>query len=489
MIIKQITLKNFQLFKSASCDFEKLNCVTGQNLDSPNESGNGSGKSTLVLRAILFALYGYVEEGLTLKDLIRFDAKEASVEIIIEKDNSEIRIIRKIPSSLQIYLNGNEVVANTSSIKQEFITEHFGDIAFFRQYRCVSDKQGINVLDLGIVSLRKTLMQFIESYFSDIRTRLLAKKAERERYSIEKKIYKHFLSQKRISILNKGLDSIKEEYLKLQQEKDTQQGIINQIKAEMMSKERIKRNKEIELANAQSTGICPILKTKCEAIAKELSLGQKAEFKLETTKLQLEITNLKIQIDSEEESIDYYDSSLQLMRKKETKARECLLRLQYAEREKEYKYTKADIMLYDEAIKTLDAFSGEYIKEWLTSLAVIINNLLQQLNISVEFSADKDFLKVKDGEQIMKYDQLSTGQKTFLNTIFKLAILLQQNQGGTIVLDDGLNNIDKVNFNNLMNVLRTLPFQAICVYQAYEEIEGVKHVEVERKDGTSQIKY
>lgn len=487
MIIKQITLKNFQLFKSASCDFEKLNCITGQNLDSPNESGNGSGKSTLVLRAILFALYGYVEEGLTLKDLIRFDAKEASVEIVIEKDNSEIRVIRKIPSSLQIYLNGNDVVANTASIKQEFITEHFGDIAFFRQYRCVSDKQGINVLDLGIVSLRKTLMQFIESYFSDIRTRLLTKKSERERYSIEKKIYKHFLSEKRANVLDQGLRWIKEEYAKLQREKDIQQGVINELKSKIMSSERIVANKEKELRDAQSSGTCPILKKKCLEL-KQPHLDVDIIRGTEVAEVKSDIKDLKSQLENEQDSIDYYDASLQLIRNKEARARECLLRLQYAEREKEYKYTKADIMIYDEAIKTLDAFSGAYIKEWLGSLSIIINNMLQQLNISIEFSSDKDFLKVQDNGQVMKYNQLSDGQKCFLNVVFKLAILLQQNQSGIILFDDGINEIHPKAFPDLINVLKTLPFQAICVYQAYEEIEGVKHVEVERKDGNSQIK-
>jgi DNA repair exonuclease SbcCD ATPase subunit len=70
--------------------------MSGLNKDNPNESGNGSGKSTLVLRAILFCLYGYVEEGLKLGDLIRFGEKEASVEVEIEQDNKTYKIIRKI---------------------------------------------------------------------------------------------------------------------------------------------------------------------------------------------------------------------------------------------------------------------------------------------------------------------------------------------------------------------------------------------------------
>lgn len=96
MVIKSLKIQNFQLIKSVDVNFEKINIVSGLNLDNPSESGNGSGKSTLVLRAILFVLYGYCEEGLTLKDLVRFNEKEASVEIELEKNNHIYKIIRKI---------------------------------------------------------------------------------------------------------------------------------------------------------------------------------------------------------------------------------------------------------------------------------------------------------------------------------------------------------------------------------------------------------
>ena len=158
MIIKSLKITNLQLIKSAEVQFDKINIVSGLNKDNPSESGNGSGKSTLVLRAILFCLYGYVEEGLTLKDLIRFEEKECSVTIECSLNDEHFRIIRKIPSELQLFLNDKEIQANTATIKQQFINEHFGDVNFFRQYRCVDLKNGINVLDLGIVSLRKTLM-------------------------------------------------------------------------------------------------------------------------------------------------------------------------------------------------------------------------------------------------------------------------------------------------------------------------------------------
>jgi len=96
MIIKSLKINNLQLIKSAQVDFEKVNIISGINKDNPSESGNGSGKSTFILRAILFVLYGYCEEGLKLVDLIRFGEKEASVEIELEENNKTYKIIRKI---------------------------------------------------------------------------------------------------------------------------------------------------------------------------------------------------------------------------------------------------------------------------------------------------------------------------------------------------------------------------------------------------------
>jgi hypothetical protein len=487
MIIKSLLINNLQLIKLAKVEFEVINIISGINKDNQAESGNGSGKSTLVLRAILFGLYGYVEEGLTLKDLIRFNEKETEVTIVIQKDNDIFKIIRKIPSELRIYSNDNEIQANTATIKQKFIDETFGDINFFRQYRCVDLKNGINVLDLGIVSLRKTLMGFIEGIFTEIRTRLLAQKTERERYSVDRKLYKHYLSEKRLQVLNTSLDEIKKDYEKLEIEKDIQQGIINQIKSEMSSREKIIYYKQQEMKKVDE-GICPVLKTKCERIAFK-NKPNNLDITKEIDILREEIKNYKSQLESELESIGYYDDSLSVLRKKEGRAREKLLRLKGAFQFKDYKYTKADIVIYDESIKVLDTFAGEYIKEWLGSLSIILNNLLNKLNIRVEFTADKDFIKVYDNEQILKYDQLSTGQRCFLGTIFKLAILLQQNKSGIILLDDGLNNLDQINFRNLVEILKTLPFQAICVYQNSDEIEDTKHFIVIRQNGESNVSF
>jgi len=489
MIIKSIKIKNLQLIKSIDTTFDKINIVSGINKDNPSESGNGSGKSTLVLRAILFGLYGYCEEGLTLKDLIRFGEKETVVEIEIEKDNNLFKIIRKIPSELQIFLNGKEIQANTLTIKQQFITEHFGDVNFFRQYRCVDLKNGINLLDMGIVSVRKTLMGFIEGIFTEIRTKLLAKKVERERYSVDKKLYKHYLSQKRLDVLTASVNDTNSQITESRNSIRECQSSISKVNGEISSKKRIIDYKLSETKKAEE-GICPILKQTCSRIGKTLSEEDKRKMSAEVDKLRQEIKDLEESIIGDNDYLADLEMQLQGIEERKQKTNEKLLRLKGAFQFSDYKYTKADIVIYDESIKVLDNFAGEYIKEWLSSLSVIINNLLRPINISVEFSADKDFLKVFDDGQMLKYDALSNGQKSFLSVIFKLAILMEQNKTGIILLDDSLNDLDWINFKNLINILKTLPFQAICVYQGLKEsIKDTKQFTVIRENGESKIAY
>jgi hypothetical protein len=489
MIIKSLKIQNLQLIKSAQVDFDKINIISGINLDSPSESGNGSGKSTIVLRAILFVLYGYCEEGLTLKDLIRFGEKECSVEIECLLNNEHYLIIRKIPSELQIFLNDKEIQANTATIKQNLINEAFGDVNFFRQYRCVDLKNGINVLDLGIVSLRKTLMGFIENIFTEIRTRLLAQKVERERYSVDKKLYKHYLSMKRLDLLNASLNAVIKDCQTIEKDKEKQQSIINQIKSEISSKEKIIYYKTQEMKKVDE-GICPVLKIKCEKIApkKDLNMSPNLGITKEIDILKEEIKSHKSQLDSEMDSIEYYIDALSTLHNKENKIREKLLRLKGAFQFKDYKYTKGDILIYDEAIKVLDAFAGEYIKEWLSSLSVIINNLLKSINISVEFTADKSFMMITDNNQVLKFDQLSSGQRCFLNIVFKLGILYQKGiTNGIIICVVGINVIDNRNFHQLIDMIKVLGFQFIIVKQDCESIEDTKHITIIRKNNESKI--
>jgi hypothetical protein len=74
----------------------------------------------------------------------------------------------------------------------------------------------------------------------------------------------------------------------------------------------------------------------------------------EIEQLSQEIEQYKPQLESEEETIGYYDDSLAMLKNKEQKAREKLMRLKGAFQFSEYKFTKSDIaMLVSLAIAIL----------------------------------------------------------------------------------------------------------------------------------------
>jgi DNA repair exonuclease SbcCD ATPase subunit len=170
MQINKLTLTNFQLFKKSEICFSKVNLITGINHDDLQDSGNGSGKTT-ILNGVLFALYGVVTN-LNIADLIKIGSKTASVKLECSLGKDAIRVVRTIPSSLKIFVNDEEMKFNTLTIAQKYIDDLFGDVNNFKMYRMMDNTKGINLLDLGVVSLRKNLMQFVDTYFSKIRLNL-----------------------------------------------------------------------------------------------------------------------------------------------------------------------------------------------------------------------------------------------------------------------------------------------------------------------------
>jgi len=495
MIIKNLKLKNFQLFKEAEINFSKTNLITGINLDSQelnnDYSGNGAGKSSII-NAIIFCLFGEVTN-LTLKDLIRIGEKECSVTLDCSQNNEQYKIIRKIPSELQLFSSKGEHKFNTQTLLQKYINDLIGeDLNKFRTYRTIDTNKGINLLDLGILSLRKNLMDLVNTQFIGIRNNLLAKKLDRERFSVDKKLYHFYLSTKRRTILDNGLIRLQEEESNILKDKKEQESAINNLVGEIKGKEKEVYYRQNEIKKAKD-GICPILRTKCEKISKSLNekdnqINSKVNQEIE--QLNHTIEQLQSKIKEEESCMKYYNSLYEDIQNNVRKTKEYLMKLKEAQKFSDYCYTKADIQLYSDSIKTLDSFSAYYVMEWLTNLSLILNNLLKSMNIGVEFSIEKDFIKVNNAGQELNYSQLSSGQKTFLNTVFKLGILMNEGiHDGLIIIDEGINTCDQISFQKLLEIINNLNFQSIIIYQnVNKEIKEINYINIERKNGESVAK-
>jgi DNA repair exonuclease SbcCD ATPase subunit len=487
MKILKIKAKNFKLFKDIDLSLESINLIVGENKDDLKNSSNGSGK-TSILEMILFGLFGEVTD-INLKDLVRIGTKEAEVVIVLSHNNKNIIISRKIPAALSIKEEGKEIQFNTATLAQKYLNELFGaDFLHYRTYNLIDNKKGINLLDLGITPLRKSLMDFVNAQFITIRQSLLAKKLERETYNVNKRLYTFYLSTKRQTLLETGLLRLQEELTSAKKVYEDQYKVVNNYKSEVSSREKIIYYKNQELKKVDE-GICPVLKVKCEKITpknKSSNLGMTKEIDI----IKGEITEITNLLQSEESCMKHDNDLYEFTQKRVQRTKECLMKLKEAQKFAAYKYTKEDVQLYADSIKILDSFSSYYITEWLSNLEVIINDLLKGLNLSVEFSVEKDFIKINNAEQVLNYSQLSSGQKKFLGTIFKIGILLQEGiHEGVLLFDEGLGDIDSVNFYKLIEILKGLNFQNIIIYQNVDKsISDVNFINVERKEGTSTIK-
>ncbi len=485
-MLKKLLLKQFKLFKKEEFTFNKINIIKGINLDDIESSSNGSGKSS-ILEAMIFVLYGE-GSGKNLIDLISFDNKETITEL--EEDN--IKIIRKIPTELKIFKNNQELQLNTNTLKQNALNDMMGSYDFFKKYRLIN-RQAINLLDLGIISLRKELMSFINLDFTQIRQNLLSKKLERETYNTNKRLYRFYLSNKRLDKLENGLKKLEQENINEDISKNEQQKIVNNIISERDAIKREIYYKQNEIKQAKE-GICPVLKTKCEKITKSLSSNEdekNLEIFKEIEQLSSKLEHLKEELEVEQDYLNNLELGHKNRMNKIQKTASCLMKLKEAFHSGEkFKYTQKDIELYNYSIKVLDEFSGWYIQNWLDNLTIIINDLLYRINLSVKFSADKQFLTIINENKSMKYESLSSGQQCFLNCIFKIAILLNNGiTDGLLLFDEGINVLDKINLKKLIDVLKTLNFQTFLIYQNYDlEDTDINLIEIERKNNQSYKK-
>jgi len=493
MIIKSLKLKNFQLFKEAEINPLQINLIKGINHDNSKDSSNGSGKSTLFKTAILFVLYGE-NCGKKLNRLISFGAKEAEGELTLSHNNKNYIISRKVPSALKIIEDGKELQFNTPTIAQNFIDKTFGDYKFFSKY-CLIDDKGINILDSledtrSIVSFKKELMAFIDTEFAPIRESLLKKKLERELYNVDKRLYHFYLSTKRQTVLNNGLIRLQEEESNILKDKREQESIINNLVGEIKGKEKEVYYRQNEIKKAKE-GICPILRTKCEKISKSLNdkdneINSKTNQEIE--QLNHTVDQLQSKIKEEESCLNYYKSLYEENQNNARKIKEYLMKLKEAQKFLAYKYTKSDVQLYTDSIKTLDSFSGYFIQEWLVNLTIVIDDLLKPVNLSIQLTDEKEFIKIKDGDNELTYDLLSSGQICFLSAIFKLGILLQKGETDKIIIaDDGMGSMDEINFRNFIEICKNLPMQFFIIYQDCPELEEVTYFNIERKNGESKI--
>jgi DNA repair exonuclease SbcCD ATPase subunit len=168
MKIHSISFKNFYSYYEADLDLSKYTSglvgIEGINKDSGGS--NGAGKS-VILEAIVFALFGRTIRKSNEVAMVNVQAKRG-MEVTIKVEDMVITRKRK-PSSLNLWINGEEVTQAHAATSQAFIERHLGvNYKTFMSAAVFGQHSTVDFLDANPDDKRKIINSFLNlSYIFD----------------------------------------------------------------------------------------------------------------------------------------------------------------------------------------------------------------------------------------------------------------------------------------------------------------------------------
>lgn len=478
MKIISIKLKNFKNFRQKQVNLSNMTFIKGQ---------NGSGKSTIALDSILFGFWGYTMSS-SLKDLpTRNVSKSCIVEIEVEKDNNKYLIHREYPTKIKITKNEEELEFASSREAQRFIDKTFGDRIGFQKFRMIDAyTKDTNFLEEGQTTIKKIIFGSTDELFNNIRKKLLKIKHEREIYNKDKAVtYKHYPSEERLKKLKKGISILE----------DKKKEILNEYKE--FENEHWKLAKTLNCASANINKInTQIEKTKsrktCYACKQEISSKRKEEILKE---LNAELSQEKETAKTVKPDLKNVTEIKQMTEKQREnvveeiqKAKTWQMKLEGRLGQKEYKYSEKDVLIAKNAISEVDKLSSYYLTESIKVLEPIINDILAKIGFIVSFELDdknKFNIKLEKEEIEYNYKDLSTGQKLILQIAFKLALLMERDETGFVVADEGMSSLDSENLQHILTIFNNMPYQLVFVIHNLEDVpEYIKTINLDNKNDT-----
>jgi len=465
MIIKSLYFKNIRSFEEAEIKFVKSNFITGWNLDT--EDGNGVGKSTIIA-SILLLLGGAKLVDINLKKFIRDGEKTALIVGVFEIGENTIEIERILKlrgtGNLRVFIDGKEENFKTSKVAQEKILEYIGSTDNFKKFRIIDSSTGINILDFTSGQLRKTLMGLCQDKFDKLRKKLLEKKNLYEKYNKSAVLNKHYPSMKRLQVLIASIKTF-----------DTTEmnTVLKQIHEFQIDKNKLlmERGKYVQtrdiktrqIQKLKNLGTCPSCFQKVsEEHKKSIIQPLNKDLKIVSEKIANILQDLKMYDEiiqtEEKKKIDLYAEKQKLTNLK--------YKLDTRIAQKEYKYTDEDVQLVKKAIEIIDEFANYYVIEWIKIIEPIVNSYIDCINMQMNFQVDENAnieIIVTRNEKQYTYDQLSQGEKIFLSTVFKIALLMEQQESGLMLADEAFNSLSGENLNRILEIISNLPVQLLCI--------------------------
>lgn len=464
MFIKKVILNNFRNFEGLhSFTFNKLNLLTGK---------IGCGKSTVGRIAVTFALFGETEVNLSNLPT-RSGSKSCWVGLNIIDKEQEIYIQREIPTKLTVTVDGIEIYPGSNNVeKEKWIKNRFKDYNHFKKFRMIDLKQGVNILEEGKTSLRKTLVSFHEGILNSMRESISAKKSLFEKFNKDTAVvYKHYPSVNRLSFLKRAKESAQNSYSlaykKFIEADNDYKKLLGFLSSYNFQLNALKKEK-FQLVSQETSKQCPTCKQILPAKTKTELLANNFK-KLE--EVILKIKEYESLVDAQKEVLSYIETSKIDYHSLLTRLNNRIIKLEGRMKQKEYVYSSKDVLIASKAIKELDKLYSYVIMYSVKSLEPIINNIISKIGLKMSFELDSksdfDILIYKDSE-VYSYKDLSSGQRLLVSIAFQVALLLDQADTGVIIADEGFTNLDSETMNTLYDLFKQLPFQIISILHRFE---------------------
>ncbi len=457
MIIKSISVDNFKNFKHKEIKLDNITLIRGD---------NGLGKSTLALDAILFCLYGNVGK-CKLQDFLN-KAHGSSYKVVIEFtiDKDIFKVTRDFPTKLTIVHNGKTIEGNTVQC-QKYLDKYCGNREHFQKFRIIDSEVGANFLLEGTTAFKKILLMNSDQLFNKVRVKLLENKNYKQKFNKSNIVISyHHPSQKRMIGIQKQVSKLNGLSSKLYTCISDLTKEITKLESNVKYCKTQILELDYQLFQLQDESLCSFCK---QVIVNNKEILEK-QLKTKIEDLELQKSQDQVDVMMMAKALDDHKIEYDNINKRLRKVQTFKNRLETCLKQKQYKYTKKDVLDVDMGIKYLDRFSSKWLKQSLNTLTPIVDSIVEKIGFQINFIVDtRNQLVItleKDGF-VYSYDNLSKGQKLVVQIAFKLALLLKAQSTGIIIADDGISDLDDPNLEHIISLFTKLPFQLLFVLQRF----------------------
>lgn len=490
---------DFQSYDHAKIAFaeEKITFITG--IDRDTSSSNGVGKSG-IKEAILFALSG--RSKVKGPNLIRRGQKSTKVRLFLEHNGLLVEITRQrkpTVSSLELVINGVEQVGMPEALQKQ-IEEVLGlNLDSFISYSIIDKVRDTDLTKLSSADLRVILQDLVGITKLQKVTDKINKKKNIVEGFLAKKHIRHFPSTTRMKTLvdaKKDLEHKRDEIVKEIVSLTSSQSIIT---VDL----RTSNSKILELKELRNKTLTEKVCTQCGApikSASKIDILNKIQEDLQALEARIKDLTLD-QANIAPKLIDLNKASQKL----NTKLCKCLTfktKLEESLRDiSDVKEVEKELKLYLDSLACLQTYITKSLQVIATQIedqmnaelgrftSLTCNIALSKINTSGLLVPSCTINVQRDGHDF-DFDMLSSGEQALLSIVYKLVISSLKGNVEILFIDEGLDALDEINRERILNVLETSRYRQIFIISHREDSSHLKtgqRILIKKEEGISSI--